>query len=620
MVAFRARFADISGCGWARGFGVAAMHSSKLAVRLPAIALAAALVAGGCQQPDATNDRLLSQIEKKQDGEKQLGIGVVKQDQITTIFFTDPDLNAQAALLARLQQTPIGDPDRTAAWIEANKESLTPPFLFELARRRFEQDKKEGVTWYALAITRASYDAARCKDPRARGAVGSAAYLARSVQTYIASNLGEYAQAGEDVVARPDLFAGKASPWWACSQIPALGLAAMQGQKITPEQWLKPESEWPTIQERLRTNIAAAFRKAGEPLTDPVKTASKSFPVRDLPSEFTYFDAIWIDSERLAIATSPSGAQKPSYLPPKSLSIWNEKTKERQSVADQIEFNWCAGHGNISYEIDARDSSARTSDSRPQIVEMFGPPGNVQKVGLAEISKGSNARTLQDGGYSGPDHLTIPYRQSGIDCRWVVVPRDMHGFGSQYWIPLLPGDGILAFEWALEKTGKPTAFYFRDADAAAEPKPLDIDWPGLAANCVRYYAYRKAYFISICGFGRTVIPLLAKETCVPGWWFDPKTARLDRECGPVDTVTTDMIAYEPSRVGLIRYVTLRGRGLRAQPGGIYLTTPDGDTERIATGAIYRGRVSPDGCKIAFLQWREPMSRHEFDAKVLTLCE
>lgn len=168
-------------------------------------------------------------------------------DELKKALVVDPDPQAQAKILATIAHQPMADNDIIVPWIEQNADMLEPLLLMELSRQLFEQSHADALEWFAVALTRATYDARRCEDPSVSGGLAFVLGLTvRPFTSYSQSHPDEYATAQQRALARSDLFSDKVSPLWVCGH----------GMQV------KPREQWAAIQESLRAEMQLTVHRA----------------------------------------------------------------------------------------------------------------------------------------------------------------------------------------------------------------------------------------------------------------------------------------------------------------------------------------------------------------------
>jgi len=545
---------------------------------------------------------------------------VIQRDgKITTVIVTDESTARMTRLFAELRALPNSSDDEVVFWITQNQLKLPPYFLYEAARRRLATDRAAALTWFLLAGVRARYDALRCADRSAGQNVVMLPQLAPEVAQYAEAHRAESGRAGLLVMQRSDLFAHEASPWWICSQGIRNTVRALEGGRLDKAQWLKPDTEWPAMRTQLAAGLSRYFEEQGKPQDDPIPPSKKQYPVTTLPAGWNYGAMGWVDQSTLAVRTARRGSTGSPNSD--SLQVWN-RARGLTPVAQNVGHQLCAGQGHVAYVANVVRSKFEPGKlQRIKLTAMVGPPERLERFELDLSDMLTPAYTEQNGGTSWTKRAQgNPYKQSGIDCRWAAAPRIAPLYAQSHWQPLLPGHGFIGFKPANNADDVEAVFH---ADENAEGRPLGILWPGLQDRCVRYYAFRKAYFVSVCGLGDGAGARLLRETCLPGWWFDPEGARVEKTCGPIDSATKDMTAYEPTRAGLLRLAKFRRTYHGMKPGGLYLTDAQGRTERIYThqgaGWLEDARVAPDGCQVAFREIMGTRVSDPWQVRILQLC-
>jgi TPR repeat protein len=181
-------------------------------------------------------------------------------------------LNMGQSLSAPKQQAPRYTPqfvalhdqpaDKSAAVIREIKSQLNTlpaPYLFELARRSFADDKLDGIAWYWVARMRIAYDANRCANTTALPSVEQWAMIAGEITTYIQENPDTSKKGMIEALEREAALPSDTSPQWLCASSGQGNTAGAQGQAQASA--LKPASQWPAIREALRDQVAQAARQ-----------------------------------------------------------------------------------------------------------------------------------------------------------------------------------------------------------------------------------------------------------------------------------------------------------------------------------------------------------------------
>jgi hypothetical protein len=208
-------------------------------------------------------------------------------------------------------------------------------------------------------------------------------------------------------------------------------------------------------------------------------------------------------------------------------------------------------------------------------------------------------------------------RQSSFDCRWVTSEILTHGKKDAEWIPLLPGHGFLLFNGPSGEAADKILYYPTETSA---PIALPMPASAIPIQAVRYFAYKRAYFISPLPLRRD--RLEKASNCVPVWWFFPEDTRTEEICAPNDAIGANFPTYWPSRVGMVRVATIRHTPHGEKPGGIYLTSSEGRTEKIFEGRVRVVSLSPDGCRVAaasYMDTRDTTITKNQTLVVIDLC-
>jgi TPR repeat protein len=166
--------------------------------------------------------------------------------------------------LRRVHYSSLSDP-AILARLERDHASLPTPWLYEIARRTALVSPERGLGWLMLARLRMSYDAMRCADPQAREGPGAWDMLVRpdfySILTHATPE--QMRAARLFALEREAALPAGTRPWWVCHAGMSGFAAASDGP---PPLRLVPESEWPAIRARLRTEMSSTpTAPAGNP-------------------------------------------------------------------------------------------------------------------------------------------------------------------------------------------------------------------------------------------------------------------------------------------------------------------------------------------------------------------
>lgn len=186
-----------------------------------------------------------------------------RADTLPATAPTNPGSPNQAAVPGQQQlQDMIDRANRDLPALLKDAAHLDPLSQFMLSRRLLPTDPAAAMEWLVVARLHLSYDTARCTDPSVGG---GGAFLAgqwgADVATYAHRHPAQYLAALKRVQVRTDLFASDASSAWICgSGISAYG-QSLGVQTAEPKPAVKPASEWPAIEAKLRQELTQAIDK-----------------------------------------------------------------------------------------------------------------------------------------------------------------------------------------------------------------------------------------------------------------------------------------------------------------------------------------------------------------------
>jgi hypothetical protein len=182
----------------------------------------------------------------------------------TYAFDPSVDLGEQVNAIRALHERPASEDDAIIPMLVRNANDLSPAFLYELARRLWERDRDQAFEWFAVAFIRSHYDGYRCVDRSAHQGVEYIRAIAQNVMDGSRQARAAYGRAGLRAFARPDVFAGTASPRWICVHGIGAYAASLEDRGQPQSEWLKPELDWAAIQDRLRTEGMRAFQRMSQ--------------------------------------------------------------------------------------------------------------------------------------------------------------------------------------------------------------------------------------------------------------------------------------------------------------------------------------------------------------------
>jgi hypothetical protein len=509
----------------------------------------------------------------------------------------DLELVKQDKVFDALQEIPAAQNTDVVRSLISDSGHLPPIFLYEIARRLWEMDRRdEAFEWFAVAVLRSAYDSGRCVDISGMLANMMLPRIAGKVWIGTRQSALAYGAAGLRALARPDVFSDAVSPWWVCAKSDQAIKARREKRSIEQSDWLRPKDQWERLQVAIRAEFTKVFTASGKPEGDPVPKPKKPYKITNVGvAEVSRF--VWLDEQRLLFAEL-----RPTLI----LRQWKADAPEQELA--QFKGPWCAGRGVMSFRVKSEPGSGKS------LRETFvvGEPGKTAEQVVEFESQPKYAEIM----HIDPPWTSVadPRRQSPFDCRWVKSDFLSGPNKDANWLPLLPGHGFLSFPGPVGQRPDKILHYRTENSS---PTELPISAKDVAANGVQYFPFKNAYFISRRAEFKEPIQ---GQACLPVWWFFPEQVRTEEVCVPIDGVNVSAPAFWPSRVGMLRVIKSRSVPYNeSQPGGIYLTSPDGRVEKIfeSGGNIAAVAVSPEGCRIAIRSVRTAPWSHSFD--VMDLC-
>lgn len=536
---------------------------------------------------------------------KRAGFSVETKGNFQNIQAIDPDLAKQMQNFGTLRQIPSTQNAAVVPWLIANSLGLPPPFLLEVARRLWEMDRRnDAFEWYALALLRARYDVGRCVDPTAQQAMLPP--IAANVAVGIDQSRTAFGEAGLRALARRDAFSSTASPWWVCSQGMAAIKAGLEKQSIEQSAWFKPQSEWDALRGTITREFTAFFIEQGKPQDDPIPKSKTAYKITAIGvGDYSYF--AWLDTQRLVFGEwfrDPASRKQTTIL---------RQWQDGSAIQEIASFpgQWCAGQGVVTYVVKSENLEGRAR----RITVAAGEPGRTTETAIEFDGFATFPQLMHTTMRGGSMFSADPRRLSPFDCRWVrsEVLSDGNKKNAE-WMPLMPRDGFLSFIKQQGSILTERILYY--SDEASAPIELQVSARNIEPHAVRYYAYKRAYFLSAIEQPRASAD--KSSNCDVAWWFYPRDARAEQVCVPVDEVTRNYPTYWPSRAGVLRVISARRTPHGEKLGGIYLTSEDGKSEKIYEGNVRAVSVSPDGCKVAIALYSRTLDP-KAPLSVLELC-
>lgn len=518
-------------------------------------------------------------------------IVVQKSGSFTNTFATTPELQEQQRLLREIQALPKSDNDLAVEWIKRNNRHLSPAFLYELSRRALSKNPNQAMEWFVVASIRARYDAARCVDKTARQGVTTLSRIAVNVAKYAQSNRAAFGQAGLSALSRSDLFDSDVSPIWICIHGLKAITAGLNKQKLTEAEWFVPKASWPELKRKIIERQTVYFQGQGKPQVDAIAQSKQTFSVYTFEDNLNFGEFSWLNGNELVISArnKSKDAQKN-----KDLYLWRPEADKRPFEKISGTQRWCAGQEILMYQT----SMKFVKGGRNEFRYRMGRKNALENRELIEKGVYSAIDRHQDWSV-GFTRRSSPYRQNSFTCE-LVKDDELPVIENANWQPLIDDDGFLSFKFARAelRSEEPAVIFARATDLKA--KPLAIYWSAVLPKCVKYYDFMDAYFLSPCGLGLKNIAALKVEECIPFWWLkiSPSGLQVDEQCAPVDSLVENLPQMVPSKAGLLRLIqsrrTLHGKKI----GGVYLTSPNGLSEKILDAWVSDFAMSPNGCHLA----------------------
>lgn len=501
-----------------------------------------------------------------------------------------------------LRERPLFESVILIPQLMAGANTLSPPYLYELARRLWPSDKSGAMEWFALAMVRARYDAFRCVDATARQGINYLPQIAPEVVTGIESDRKAFGDAGRRALARSDVFVDSISPIWICSHGMATINSALQGRPLAERDWLRPSSEWDSIRSEVRSELEKYFIAQGQSQDDPIPMTQAKLPRIRVPAGALGRYA-WLDSQRLVAASSEKD-QENKFLT--RLAIYSADGRREEVATISAPFIWCAGNGVIMHQT---------------AVEKL--PSNAQRVTLATGLPGNwSAQTRelrppfpafsgsQGAGFSAPG--MGPSRQSPFDCRWETNEELSGPKGMNQWFPLLAGDGLIRMD------GFGASRKLQWVNSKGESINLAIDATHVTIGSFRHLPWKDSYFVSPT-WSRFTHKEKTLPTCITAAYIHPKQGRVEEVCVPFDSGNTaNPVMFSPSRVGWLRATGARNTPHGMKTGGLYLVRSDGKTEKLLDATVSSWALSPDGCRVAVEHFEPPNAISVVD--IVGLCQ
>lgn len=514
-------------------------------------------------------------------------INVETNGKFTNVTVDGPELRKQNEFLKRLQGTPINDVSARQDLL-ARYNELSPPFLYELARRTFPISKEEAVKWYFMGTIRARLDAVLCTDRTSAQGISFLPQMAFEVGNFIQENSGISGKIGVDLLEGDDLMKGTASPWWICSHgMQAIG-KAVQGENPKELTWLKPQAEWEDLFNSILDGARQYFETLQAPMGDPVPIYEVTLEPEFITGEGPYKYFGWVNKNQLVFMNE---VNRMGINP---LYIWQEGGGLKL-VTESVRANiFCVGGGNIFFE----------TGWEVVVPGMNGTFKSTYEIGsLEQLRKEENTYTgiPVRPAYPGwaASRYNSTWRQNPFDCEMETSDKLNARFGeARNWVRLPNEKGFLATGDSSQELG-PGLYYL----ATEASNPIKISDTNQDLGCLKFHAFLNSvslantcptYFVSSSGKvpdrDRLFNILLSLEPEIPTLKKVPFDL-LPGEKGSTQTLFT--------KRGVIRLMKEFYTPVDKREGGFYWYSEKSGPVKIWQGYPDYAEVSPDGCKIGF---------------------
>ena len=198
---------------------------------------------------------------KKEDTERTVDLGPRSGAVKTSRGIPTQPVSPSAGYveeLEKLHKRPMSDNANIVPALKANIRTLTPPYLYELARRTFDADRRESSIWFITGYLRAAYDALKCTDRSARQGVRQLPNLAPRVAKILAADRAYAKEMMLEALEREKSFPELSDPSWICFHGMKAMIAAMEHRQFT--NWAKPQEQWGEIRREFMARVRNSLR------------------------------------------------------------------------------------------------------------------------------------------------------------------------------------------------------------------------------------------------------------------------------------------------------------------------------------------------------------------------
>jgi len=143
--------------------------------------------------------------------------------------------------------------------LQSKMAEMPPPYIFELARRTYDTDPKEGLILFWLATLRAHTDAAKCSDISVLQGLKHWNKLVPRIVKVLKTYPKSSQRAKLIAIERDKAFLTDTSPRWICFSGRAAARAKAENREY--QFWHKPTREWRALRKQTRLNMTKSANK-----------------------------------------------------------------------------------------------------------------------------------------------------------------------------------------------------------------------------------------------------------------------------------------------------------------------------------------------------------------------
>jgi hypothetical protein len=136
-----------------------------------------------------------------------------------------------------------------------------------------------------------------------------------------------------------------------------------------------------------------------------------------------------------------------------------------------------------------------------------------------------------------------------------------------------------------------------------ERKELPLSFTDFPVNCVQAHEFAAAFFVWNCIVGsQQAVRVWRDDNCWPIWKVVLSAGEVEKACIPYGAWSGASIEIVPTKAGMFFTSLQNSKGGWYFPGeaGLYKMNNDGSVEPILPGLIEHLKISPSGCKVAFV--------------------